>query len=336
MRSISLSFRNERGPKPDMRTATILLAQAENVEKQVRDLQKIALPAHQQHAQWLYERMESLEIQPSQDQQIELTIRQGKHAIDEQLSKHSEIALRQAVYVKYIYKNHFIPISSLEAAATDHILQNMINALMLSNRHLAMLEALKNLENKHYSNRASAGGQGKNQQPSNSMKSLLLKSMIRGMIYNDPKFKKLDKTVAADEMATRIFKANKEYQMLDITNLEDLKFQVRNVLFDITRTVTRGSQRQADREQLGYSLRHSFPKQDTEESRQMDLDAARTLGRIEGVRATLALQLKQRFGELPKSAIEKLEATNDMDQLQTCAEQLAEVRSLDDVIQKLQ
>ncbi|MNN52438.1 hypothetical protein D3C81_1671370 [compost metagenome] len=68
----------------------------------------------------------------------------------------------------------------------------------------------------------------------------------------------------------------------------------------------------------------------------MDLDAARTLGRIEGVRATLVLQLKQRFGELPKSAIEKLEATNDMDQLQTCAEQLAEARSLDDVIQNLQ
>lgn len=319
-----------------MRTETILLAQAESVEKRVRDLQRIALPAHQQRVQWLYERMESLEIQPSQDQQIELTIRQGKHAIGEQLSKHAEIALRQAVYVKHIYKNHFIPMSSLGAAATDHILQDMINALMLSNRHLAMLEALKNLENKHYSNRASAGGRGKNQQPSKSMKSLLLESMIRGMTYNDPKCKKLDKTVAADEMATRIFKANKEYQMLDITNLEDLKFQVRNVLFDIARTVTRGSQRKADREQLGYSLRHSFPKQDTEESRQMDLDAARTLGRIEGIRATLILQLKQRFGGLPKSAFEKLEATNDMDQLQTYAEQLAEARSLDDVIQNLQ
>ena len=68
----------------------------------------------------------------------------------------------------------------------------------------------------------------------------------------------------------------------------------------------------------------------------MDVDAARTTGRIEGVRTALALQLKQRFGALPRSAIETLETTGDMDQLQIYLERLTEARSVDDVIQNAQ
>lgn len=65
----------------------------------------------------------------------------------------------------------------------------------------------------------------------------------------------------------------------------------------------------------------------------MDVDAARTRGRIEGVRTALALQLKQRFGALQGSAFEKLETTDDLDQLQIYLERLTEAQSLDDVIQ---
>ena len=137
-------------------------------------------------------------------------------------------------------------------------------------------------------------------------------------------------------LATRIFKANREFEMLDIANLDDLKHKVRNILFEISRTGKQGDQRKADRLQLGYSLRHSFPNRNTEESRQMDVDAARTTGRIEGVRTALALQLKQRFGALPRSAIETLETTGDMDQLQIYLERLTEARSVDDVIQNAQ
>lgn len=165
------------------------------------------------------------------------------------------------------------------------------------------------------------------------MASQLIHAMVKGMLHKNPSLNKRDKTNLADEMALRIFKANNEYEMLDITNLDDLKHQARNILFELNRTEMHGSRRQADRLQLGYSLRHSFPKRDTEETRKMDVDAARTLGRIEGVRTVLALQLEQRFGELPGSAIETLEAANDLDQLQTYLERLTEARSLDDVIQ---
>jgi hypothetical protein len=322
-----------------MGTVAALLTQAKNVVQQVFDLQGIAPPAQRQHLQTLYERMERFEIQPHQDKQVDLIIRQGKVAIEKQLSKHSDTALRQAVYVLFVHDNHIQPLSASGAVAVavyEHHLQDMIMALMLANRHLAMLEALKNLEGKHYGVRAAMGGHAKNQQPSSKMTSQLIHAMIKGMLYRNSNFKKRDKTDAADEMATRIFKANSEYEMLDITNLDDLKYQVRNILFELTRSGMRGTRRQADRLQLGYSLRHSFPKRDSEKSHQMDLDAARTLGQIEGVRTALTLQLKQRFGELSIPVIEALEAADDLDQLQNYLERLTKARTPDDVIQSSQ
>jgi len=109
-----------------------------------------------QHLQSVYERME---IQPHQDKKVDLTIRQGKVAIGEQLTEHADAALQQAVYVKLVHDNH-LPLQSVPgaAAAYELCLQDMITALMRANRHLAMLEALKNLEGKHYSVRGAKGG----------------------------------------------------------------------------------------------------------------------------------------------------------------------------------
>ncbi|MNG27439.1 hypothetical protein D3C84_1125590 [compost metagenome] len=68
----------------------------------------------------------------------------------------------------------------------------------------------------------------------------------------------------------------------------------------------------------------------------MDVEAARTFGRIEGIKVALIQQVKQRFGELPTSVIETLEAADDLDQLQTYLERLTEARTLDDVFQNSQ
>ena len=332
-----MSFRNNGEPRPAalyMGTVAELLTHAKNVVQQVFDLLRVAPPEQRQYLQTLYERMESFEIQPHQDTQVDLTIRQGKVAIDKQLSEHADIALRQAVYVKFIHDNHLSPQSAPGAAdAYERRLQDMIRALMLANRHLAMLEALKNLEGKHYGVRAARGGHAKNQQPSSKMTSQLIRTMVKGMLYNNPDLANSNKTEVADAMATRIYKANREFEILDITNINDLKHEVRDLLFDFANIGKRGNRRQTDRQRLGHILRHSFPTRDTEDARQMDVDAARTTGRIEGVRTALALQLKQRFGALPGSTIETLETTDDLDQLQTYLERLTEARSLDDVIQ---
>ncbi|WP_157404855.1 hypothetical protein [Pseudomonas putida] len=339
---MNMSFRNERESKPDMpymRTATLLRTEAIKLAQRVFDLQKKAPSLRTQELQRLYEMIESFEIQPQKEKDVDLTIRQGKVAIADQLGKHANAALQQAVYVTFLHDNYVLLQCTPGATATCELrVEDMITALTVANRHLAMFEALKNLEGKHYGVKAAKGGNTKNQRPSNNATTQLVHAMVKGMLYRNPNFQKLDKTTAADKIATRIFKVNSEYEILDIANPDDLKHLVRNVLFEISkkRGVQERSRLNGDRLQLGHSLRHSFPKQDTEESRQMDLDAARTLGRIEGVRATLILQLKQRFGDLPTSAIEKLEASNDMDQLQTYAEQLVVVRSLDDVIQNLQ
>lgn len=312
----------------------MLLAQAANLAQCVFDLQRIAPSVRTQQLRMLYEMMESLEFRPHQDKDVDLIIRQGKVAIEEQLTTHADAALRQAVYVKFLHDNHLpLQIVPGATAAYELHLQGMITALTMANRHLAMFEALKNLEGKHYSVRAAKGGHAKNMQPSAKMTSQLIQTMVKGMLHNNPSLKKDDKTALADKMAIRIFKANTEFEMLDITNLDDLKHQVRNILLEFNHPGLRGSRRQADRLRLGYSLRHSFPKRDTEEVRLMNIDAAHTLGRIEGVRAALIQQLKQRFGELPRLVLETLEAVNDLDQLQTYLERLAEAQSLDKVMQ---
>ena len=337
---MTLSFRNNveaSAASPHTVTATMLLNKTAQVVQHVFDLRGIAQHAREQTLRSLYERMESFEIQPRQNKQVDLTIRQGQVAIEEQLVEHADTALRQAVYVKFIHDKHLPPQSTpTPTAAYEHYLQEMITALMLANRHLAMLEALKNLEGKHYGVRAARGGHAKNQQPSSKMTSQLIRTMVKGMLYNKPVLANSNKTEVADTMATRIYKANREFEILDITNINDLKHEVRELLFDLANIGNRSNRRQTDRERLGHILRHSFPSRDTEESRQMDVDAARTTGRIEGVRTALALQLKQRFGALPRSAIETLETTGDMDQLQIYLERLTEARSVDDVIQNAQ
>ncbi len=335
-----VSFRNysQTSPeRPNVGTLAMLLTQAGNVVESVFNQLGTPPPARNQQLQSLYERMESFEIQPRQDKQVDLTIRQGQVAIEEQLVEHADTALRQAVYVQFIHDKHLPPQSTpAPTAAYEHYLQDMITSLMLANRHLAMLEALKNLEGKHYSVRGAKGGHAKNMKPSGKMASQLINTMVKGMLHNNPGLSNRNKTDVADAMATRIYNANREFQILDISNLDDLKQEVLELLISFSNNGKRGNQRQADRQRLGHILRHSFPMRDTEEARQMSLDAARTLGRIEGVRTALALQLKQRFGALPRSAIETLETTGDMDQLQIYLERLTEARSVDDVIQNAQ
>lgn len=157
--------------------------------------------------------------------------------------------------------------------------------------------------------------------------------MVKGMLYKNPSLAIRNKTVVADKMATHIYHANHQFEILDITDLDDLKQEVRDRLLDFTNNNgTHRARRHADRHRLGHILQNSFPKRDTEEARQMSADAARILGRIEGVRTVLTLQLEQRFGNLPSSAIETLNAANDLDQLMTYLERLTEAGSLSAVI----
>lgn len=335
-----MSFRNNfevSAASPHAVTAAMLLTQAAQVVQHVFDLRGIAQHAREQTLRSLYERMDSFEIRPHQDNQVDPTIRQSKVAIEEKLTEHTDASLQQAVHVRFVYDKHLLLLNTPGAEASyEQCLQDMVASLMLANRHMAMLEALENIKNKLYIVRASAGGNSKKNAPSTKTTSQLLEAMIKGMIYNNTKLVKRDKTDVADEIATHIFKANREFEMLDIANLNDLKHKVRNILFEISRTGKQGNQRKADRLQLGYSLRHSFPNRNTEEVRQMDVEAARTLGRIEGLKAALTQQVKQRFGELPTSAIKALDAADDLDQLQSYLERLQEARSLDDVIPNAQ
>ena len=201
---VKVSFRNNveaNQEKPLLGTATILVTQAVNVAQCVFDLVGTAPPARRQRWQTLYERMDSVENQPRQDKEVDLIIRQGKVAIEEQLTEHADTALRQAVYVQFVHDNYLPPKNALGATAGYELrLQEMIAALMLANRHLAMLGALKNLEGKHYSVRGAKGGHAKNMQPSSKMASQLIHAMVKGMLHNNPELATRNKTDVADAM----------------------------------------------------------------------------------------------------------------------------------------
>ena len=320
--------------EPHTDTAGMLFTEAAKVAESVFVLQNTTLSARETWLGTLYEQLKSVENRPPLDKQVDLIIRQGKVAIETQLTEHAEAALRYAVYVRFSHDNQQNPrISPGATAAYQRCLQSMITALMLANRHLAMLEALKNLEGKHYSVRAAKGGHAKaGMQPSRKMTSLLIHAMVKGMLYNKPEFANKNKTDVADAMATRIYKINREFEMLDITNLDNLKHEVRNSLFDLSNIGTRVNPKRADRLKLGHILTNSFPKANTEEARHMDVEASRTLGFIQGAREVLTQLLVRRFGELTSSTLQALEATDDLDQLQTYLDRLADAQSLNDVI----
>lgn len=140
-------------------TAAMLMTQAGKITQCVFDLVGTDVSAREQRLQTLYKQMESFEIQPHQDEQVELIIRQSKAAIEEKLIEHTEAALQQAVYVQFIHDKRLQPQRVLGAtAAYEYSLQDMVISLMRASRHLGMLEALKNLQGKHYSNRGAKGG----------------------------------------------------------------------------------------------------------------------------------------------------------------------------------
>lgn len=314
-------------------TASMLYNQANIIATSVFKLTHTEQAKRWKKLQEIYESIENFEIQPRQEQQADLIIIQGEAAIDQQKIKHAEIALQQAVYVKYVHDLSF-PLQSTSAAETvgTQSLQEMITSLMAANRHLAMLEALVNLEGRHYSSRGSKGGIATSQHPNKEDRQKLLTAITKGILYNNTKLAKSDTITIIDEIAARIFKANREFEILDISNIGDLKLDVHNILLEKFSTDNKRSRR-TDRLQLGYSLRLSLHKQDTEEAQQMSTKAARTLGRIEGVREVLTQLLEQRFGELPRPAIETLEAADDLDLLQTYLDRISKAQSLEDVIQ---
>lgn len=314
--------------------ATDLVHRARQVTERVFALQGPTSPAAREYQlRKIFEEVESRTVDPREDWNQALSIQQGKHAIDEQLIHHGEIALRQTVFIAYSWEQNLSPLVFVYGDWTSAVtasLAPMVTALENANRHLAMLETLKNLEGKHYGVRASKGGHARHARPSNKDARLLLNTMVKGLLYNNPNWEKRDRTKVADELAERIFAANKEYQLLDISSFKDLQAELRDIVYALRNKQQRVSERQSRRRGLAYSLRHELPR--TEKNQQLEAEAALTQGHIEGVQTVLIQQLQLYFAELPEEAEAFISQLNDLDILQQYLSRLPKAQSLTDVI----
>ncbi|MBZ9557329.1 hypothetical protein KGQ96_04535 [Halomonas coralii] len=314
--------------------ATELVQRARTVAERVFALQGPASPAAREYQlRKLFEEIEARTVDPREDWEQALSIQQGQRAIDEQLIRHGEIALRQCVFVVYSWEQNLSPLVFLHGDWTSAItasLAPMVTALEHANRHLAMLETLKNLEGKHYGVRASKGGHARHARPSNKDTTLLLNTMVKGLLYNNPNWEKRDRTEVADKLAEHIFAANREYQLLDIFSLKDLQAELREIVHSLREKQQRVSERQSRRRGLAYSLRREFPR--TEKNQRLEAEAALTQGRIEGVRTVLIEQLILRFGDLPEAVETFMSQLRDLEVLQQYLARLPEAQSLEDVV----
>lgn len=314
-----------------------LVQHAETVSQRVFELRRISKgTARDTQLSAIWEAIDGHSVNPREDWALDLSIRQGKPAIDKQLTQHGDIALRQAVYVAYCWQTRVMPLTApgmadLASTVNDPLL-TMITSLEHANRHLAMLEGLRNLEQNHYSIRASKGGYAKNTSLSKMERERLLRAMVKGMVANDVRFKNGNLTENADTLARRILTANGEYQFLEIGSVTDLQAEVRTYLYEwIQRDKRDRDPRRVSKDFIAHCMRHPFPELDDAQGQRILAQAAQTRGRLEGQGQMLAVMLQQRFDELPDTVLQALSEADEAT-LQAWGLKLQDATCLEDVL----
>lgn len=277
------------------------------------------------------------------DETIEpIALRQGKAAIAEKREHHADRALRQAAAVRHIYLKILSPeISPLINAGDESLIytfKRMQSALLEAQRHLTALDILKNLEGKHYSQRASKGGHAKPRPVSERDQETLLGVMIKNMLYNDPDAIKRAQSRSAQlaqEWAQRIFKANREFQYLNIASLDQLQTVVHTLLLNHRRRLETGkdASKQYILRRLSGQLRQPRDAFHDEDTVYIEAELAGEKRFLEGIQSVLAYLLEVKFGELPCEALDAIRDMDSVNDLQTCFDILPETASWQDVLQ---
>lgn len=153
-----------------------------------------------------------------------IALRQGKVALHKQRAHHADQALRHVVSVLHEYRRGLSPMTAAGMGRFNSSLQRsfqlMQSRLLEAQRHLAALDILSNLEGKHYSQRASKGANQRIRPASEQEHHVLLAAMVKNMLYNDPEVISRHRggiEAVAAEWAKKLFKFNREYQILDMT-----------------------------------------------------------------------------------------------------------------------
>lgn len=270
-----------------------------------------------------------------------IVLNQGKVALNEQRERHADLALRQAVAVRYEYQRELSPLAApgmgVFDSSLEHVFQRMQSSLLEAQRHLAALDILKNLEDKHYSQRARKGGYARSRPASKQDQQTLLAVMIRGMLYNDPdaikRVRRSPETVA-HEWAVRIYEINREFEILDITSRDKLTAEIHSLLLKRLTTGQDISERHIQRRVLARQMRQKRDDFRSEETAGIEAELVHERGFYEGVQGVLTYLLEKRFGELPDEALETIRSTHRFDYLQAYLDRLTEAASWEAVLRE--
>ena len=288
----------------------------------------------------LFEDMERGHYRPDEAGEP-IALRQGKVAIDKQRDHHADHALRQAVAVQYEYKRVLTPMTAPGMGALDsslqHSFQRMQSSLLEAQRHITALDILKNLEEKHYSRRASKGGLTRSRPASEQDQQALLAVMIKGMLYNDPNAVKRGHQNAealAHQWAVRIYELNRDFQILDIITRDKLEAEILTLLLKRLKAGQDVSDRHIHRRMLARQLRQRCDAFRSDEAARMETELVHERGFREGVQSVLVYLLEDRFGGLPDEAVEAIRVMHRVDDLQACIDRLPEAAAWQAVLQE--
>ncbi|MBY6207464.1 MULTISPECIES: hypothetical protein [Halomonas] len=287
----------------------------------------------------LFADMESGGFRPSEAVEP-IALSQGKVALKEQRERHADLALRQAVAVRYEYQRGLSPLTAPGMGAFDsslqHAFQRMQSSLLEAQRHLAALDILKNLEGKHYSQRARKGGHTRARPASEQDQQALLAVMIKGMLYNDPgaiKRAQHNAEAVAHEWAVRIYELNRDFHILDIITRDKLEAEILTLLLKRLKAGQDVRDRHIHRRVMARQLRQRRDAFRSDGAARMEAELVHERGFREGVQGVLVYLLEDRFGELPDEAVEAIRATHHVDDLQACLDWLPEAVSWQAVLQ---
>lgn len=261
-----------------------------------------------------------------------ISLNQGKVAIDVQRKHHADQALRQAVAVQHEYQTILAPMTAPGmrefGSGLQLSYQRMQSCLLEAQRHLAALDILKNLEGKHYSQRARKGGHTRSRPASEQDQQTLLAVMVKNMLYkNADTFKRADSrtTAVAKEWAVKIYEFDCKFGMLNISSLGNLQASIHTLLIKFLNDSQDVSNRHIHRRVMARQLRQRKDTLRSEEADRIEAELVYERGFREGIQGVLLYLLEERFGELPEEALEVIRVMQRVEEMQACLDRLPEM-----------
>ncbi|SDP81442.1 hypothetical protein [Ectopseudomonas guguanensis] len=264
-----------------------------------------------------------LSIEPS------FVISQDKKTIDSQILENYRQCLLYALHTERINSRELAPMIAIgQNHFTDPILARMIAALINARAHLTALEILINIKNKHYDGRASKAAHAKHLKPSKKEDTPIIKALVKYIHYKNLDLSKAKTKERIDYISKIIININKEYKILDISDIGELKTDILEASLEITDKFKGPRARITDR--LAW-IRSQQPNTSADNENSMLNETTLTLNFNEGMKTALLYMLVEKFSDMPTVTIKKIKSIKTKEQIERGLALLSRGASLSEI-----